>query len=132
MLTPDQVKLAVKLGVAVLALGAAFYGGWAVNGWRLGTKIEHTERERDAALTQGKVLAEGVRTCSSSIELAHDVATKAVDAGRAMLAEAKRLTAGAQGQVKRLDELLSKPPPPDAGCEDAWKAIEVNRKAGGP
>lgn len=85
--------------------------------------------ERDIAVAQGTVLAAGVKTCSASVDLAHRVAGEALDAGRALLAEARKLTAGSQAQVLKLDKLLEQPTPLGAGCEQAWEEIRKARGA---
>lgn len=88
--------------------------------------------ERDVAVEQGRVLASGIEACNAGVEAAHNAAQGAVDVGRKLLAEAKRLSTGSQNQVKRIADLLSKPPPPGADCRDAWREIEkISRKARG-
>lgn len=121
------------IAAAVFAIGTATGGAaaWTLNGWRLGVKVEHAERERDQALTQGKVLAEATEACSRGVDAAHKAAAGAVITGKLLLAEAQRLTAGTQNQVKRVEELLAKKPPPGADCRDAWRELEeISRKAG--
>ncbi len=131
-MTPEQIKLAVQLGIAALVLVAAAAAGWTLNGWRLGTALEHAQRERDQALDQGKVLAQGVQACSAGVEEVQKVASDAIATSKGLLAKAQELAAGAQQQVRKIDDLLAKQPPPGAGCEAAWKEIETLRKAGGP
>lgn len=62
MISPALIKAAIVAGAVVVGFG----GGWAVNGWRLGTKVEslkaeHLQTVADAATAAGLQLAEATR-----------------------------------------------------------------------
>jgi hypothetical protein len=127
-LTPDQIRLLIRLGIAAIALVAAAAGGWTVNGWRLGEKIQRLE-------DQSEVLVVAVNACSASVEAGEKAGAAAIAQGEQLLAEARRLHAGGTQAVRRIEDLIKKKPPagPDgkpAGCDEAWAAIES--KAGAP
>lgn len=130
-MSPDQIALAIKLAIAAAVLSVAFGGGWAVNGWRLGTQLEHAKAQRDQAIAQGTVLAEGVKSCSAGVDRLAKSSEAAIVHTQKLLEEAKRLRNGGANQVKKIEELLAKKPPAGAGCEDAWRELEeIFRKAG--
>lgn len=56
-MTPDQIRLAIKAGAALGLLLAAFGAGWAVNGWRLDTKLAEAKAARAEEITQASQVA---------------------------------------------------------------------------
>lgn len=127
-----MTMLYVGLAIAAVSAAGAGYAAWEVNGWRLGTKVERAERERDLAVAQGRVLAQAVNSCSAGVDIAKKASDGAAELGAKLLAEAKRLNAGGQGQVDRIEAALRNPTGLRAdgkpkGCDDAWDFIEQQR-----
>lgn len=125
-MTPDQIKLALQLAIAAIALAAAAAGGWVINGWRMGEKLEAANRELTVYKDQVKVLAAGVQACSKSVEDGARAGQAGVDATHAMLEEAKRLQAqgGQQKVIAKLEQLIAGQEPAGADCNRAWQEIE--------
>lgn len=124
-----MVMLYVGLAIAAVSAAAAGSAAWTINGWRLGTQLEHAEAQRDLALAQGKVLAAATVSCTDSVAVAKKASDGATALGVQLLAEARRLSAGNQGTVNRLEDLLKSPAALRAdgkpkGCDDAWDEIE--------
>lgn len=126
-MNPFPIPAAYLYAAAVLAGALA---GWTANGWRLGEKLEAQRVQVTALKAQGDVLAASVRTCSESVAQAQKTGAAAVATGQALLAEARRMGAGGRAQAERIEQLLAKPTPSGAGCEQAWDEIERNRMAG--
>jgi hypothetical protein len=120
---------ALTMAATILALTS-----WAL--WERSRVFEaraETERVRVqlvAAIDQARVLAEGLRACNAGVEATRATAAAVVAQTGAALEQLKPLLQAHGGQVKRLEDLIKKPPSPGAGCHDAWQAIEAQRKAG--
>lgn len=124
-MTPDQIKAAI---IGVILLGC-FAAGWLVNGWRLGTKVEHLEATINQWETQSKILASTAKACSSGVDEAKRASAAAMSFGESALTEIRKRNAPITAQVARIETLLLQQPPPNANCNDAWNAIE-NATAG--
>lgn len=115
--------LVVLLAVAAIAL------------WWRGEALQ-ARGERDLAIAQAQVLAKSVKVCSDGVDQAKRAADTAVALGGRLLAAASQQYAGARKQAQRIEEILKRPTPAGAGCEEAWDAIEADRasqtKARGP
>ncbi len=122
---------AARLQVLIVGAMAALVVILALTVWGLYWRGEY--REAKAALVtlqaQGEILAESVRACSAGVDEAKKTGEAALEDGRKLLAEARRLAAGGRQQAQRLEQLLAQPTPPGAGCEDAWKEISKARGA---
>lgn len=129
---PARIKMlliGVAIGVPVL-LATGFYGGWTLNGWRLGAELAQAEGARDIAIAQGDVLSDSVERCSASVDRLAAAGEQALKTSRSMLEEAKRLQASGDKTIKRLQDLMANPP---KSCDEAWKRLEDEfKKARGP
>lgn len=122
---PAQLKALLAGAAAMVAVCLAAV---SVALWYRGEAYQ-ARGERDLAIAQSKVLAQGIAACSAGVAAAHEAAGRAVSQSRQLLAEAQRLHAGGVAQAKRIEELLKQKPParPDgkpAGCDEAWDRIE--------
>lgn len=124
--TPARIQaLAIgALAITVMLLAAVAYGLW----WR-GSALE-ARGERDVAQAQVAVLADSVKVCSASIDVAKQASDRAMAFGEAALAEMRKRNAPFTAQIAKLEDLLKQPPPPDANCDKAWAQIEKNAAAG--
>ncbi|TAK45276.1 MAG: hypothetical protein EPO27_10690 [Betaproteobacteria bacterium] len=122
---------AARLQALLIGAAVALITILALTVWGLYWRGEY--REAKAALVmleaQSKILAESVRACSAGVAEAKKAGEAAIEDGRKLLAEARRLAAGGRQQAERIERLLAQPTPPGAGCEDAWKDIEKARGA---
>lgn len=127
-MTPDQIKLILvaAIGATLVAAGAA--AGWAINGWRLGERVQQLEKEKQHALDQGAVLASAVNTCSASIDAAKQSSDAAIGMTRQLLEQLQPFITRQGAAVKRLEDLLKAPTPSGFGCREAWQALEQIRK----
>lgn len=125
-MTPIQLKLA---GAAAIVLVIAGLAGWGLY-WR--GEYRELKVVNVVLVDQVTVLGSSVAACNAGVEAAKTAGQAALASSRAMLAEARRLHAGGTAQVARIEALLEKPTPPGAGCDEAWAAIEAQRKAGAP
>lgn len=117
---------ALLIGAMVAALVCAGLLIWGLY-WR--GEYREAKVSLVALEAQGKILAESVRSCSASVDQAKATGEQAKKDTRALLEVAKRLAAGGEQRAAALEELLRKPTPPGAGCEDAWKEVEKTRAA---
>lgn len=117
-MTPLHWKLAGAAAVLLLLAAALAWGLY----WR----GEYRELKAAAVVLedQATVLGSSLKACNASALDARRAADAAIASGQALLAEARRLHAGSRAQVARLEDLLKRPTPAGAGCEDAWSVIE--------
>lgn len=126
-MTPDQVKLLIRLGLVALFALACVAGGWMLNGWRLGKELQRLE-------DQGRVLVVAVNACAASVENGKRAGDAAIATGQQLLDEARRQAIGGRQAVQRIEALIAKKPPAradgkPAGCDEAWDKLEMDRKA---
>lgn len=117
-----QALLIGALVAGVLLLGAIATAFW----WR-GEALQ-ARGERDLAIAQTQILAKSVQVCSDGVDQAKRAADTAVKLGGQLLAAARQQYSGTRQQAERIEELLKRPPPDGAGCEQAWDAIEAERQ----
>ena len=122
-MTPDQVKLLIKLGLLALLFVAGATSGWMVNGWRLSEKVTHLE-------DQNRVLSSSLKACTDGVDAAAKANDDVLKMAGKLIDAAKKAHASGEAAAARLEELLKKPPPPGAGCDEAWDAIEADQRAG--
>lgn len=119
---PLQAKAIAVAAVAVAFLAVAAWGFY----WRgeaLGAR-----GERDVAIAQANVLAEGLKTCNAGVDQAKRAGDAAVAAAGELAAAARRLKVPVKETVQRIETVIEKGTPPGAGCEDAWRVIEADRQ----
>lgn len=122
----------VALAIFAVGLGLGTTGGWTLNGWRLGTELEHAKGERDRAIDQGKVLAASVTSCNAGVERVEKLAGAALGNMKAMVAEAQRLHAGGKTMAEEIERRLAKKAATRSdgkpkGCDDGWDELEKIR-----
>lgn len=124
---PSPLQLKAMLAAAVAAALVIM----ALTVWGLYWRGEYREAKASlvALQAQGEILAASLRDCNANVSEAKRVGEQAVKDMRALVAEARRLSAGGQRQAAAIEELLNKPTPPGAGCEDAWREVEQTRGA---
>lgn len=118
LLVGAAVGLVALLTVVAIALW------WRGEAYQARAELEKARGERDLAIAQSKILAKSVQACSDGVELAKRSADSAVKLGVQLLAAAKKEHQGARQQADRIEDLMKRPPPDGAGCEQAWDAIE--------
>lgn len=128
-MTPEQIKLCIQLAIAAMLLAGAAWGGWAINGWRLGAELERVKGERDLVVSAAK-------SCSAGVDLAKDVSTAAIDASKELTAAARRLNKPAEKIVERTETIITRPMTVEqaADCSWGWSQIEAQPRtsAGAP
>ena len=126
---PARVK---ALLVAAMAMAVV---GLALTTWALVERVAAVQAraERDRALDQLADVSAAAKACSAGVDQAKRVGEAAVLATAELAAAAKRLKAPAVHTVERIEQILERPAPPGAGCDQAWDQIEdIHRKAGAP
>lgn len=127
-MTPDQIKLCVIATVCAIALAAAGYGGWTLNGWRLSGQIERLEREKKAVVDQAAVLSSGLEACSAGVDAAAAAGDEVLKLAGKLLDASKKVHADGLATAGRLEDLLKNPTPAGAGCNEAWAKLEADWK----
>lgn len=114
--------------IALLVVALAFAGLYA---WGMSWKADAAkfEAERDSARAQVVILADSVKVCSAGVDAVKKASDAAISFGASALAEAQKRNAPIVAQIARLEELMRKPPP-NATCDDAWRALEQNATPG--
>lgn len=128
-MTPETLKALITAGIIAGIAAAGFTGGWLINGWRLGTALEHAERERDLVVAQGTVLSGSLQACNVGVETTRKVTDQVLQQGQRLVEMATKVAAGHQDAAARLDALLRSSTPTGAGCREAWAAILSSRQA---
>jgi type II secretory pathway component PulM len=119
--SPARIQ-AVVIGagaIVILCLGLLAYGLYERS------QAATARGELEVARAQQAVLARSVEACSAAAAQAKRVGDQVVGAVRAHLEAARQATAGAAAQVDRLEQHLAAPTPAGAGCDDAWRVIEL-------
>lgn len=120
---------AMLVGLLAMLLACAALTIWALweRSGRLGATVQLT-----AAIAQQSVLADKLGQCDAGTAETKRVGDAAIAAMGGLVAAARKANEAGRAQATRIEDLLAKPPPPDAGCEDAWRAIEAERNAARP
>lgn len=120
---------ALLIGAIAMLLACAALTIWALweRSGRLGATVQLT-----AAVAQQAVLADKLGQCDAGTAEAKRVGDAAIAAMGGLVAAARKQHEGSRQQVMRIEDLLAKPPPAGASCEDAWRAIEAARDASRP
>lgn len=100
----------LKLGLAALALVAAFGSGWLVNGWRLGERIERLEGENARLKDANEGFASAVREQTKAIQGLRADADRREAEGKRATEEARKRASALAAQVS---DLLKRPLPKD-------------------
>jgi hypothetical protein len=126
-----QALLYAAIAMLVVVLALVVYGEyWRAQAWKARDQVDQGRAQLVSAVDQEKVLAGAVDACNAGVEATRATAAAAVAQAGAALDELKPLIAAHGSQVKRLEDLIKKPPLPGAGCHEAWRAIEAQRSAG--
>lgn len=117
-LIPPQYRIAAAIAGVVALVLAGFGAGWAVQGWRLGAKVERL----DGALTtcEGNVAAyaDAVVSQNESIKAAREEAARAQEAARRELEKARQRSETMDAQIRALRRARGET------CEDAEQLID--------
>lgn len=115
----SMLAIAAGVVIAVLCTTTAWYRGQAIS----------AQAERDQARAQVQVLAGSLSSCNAAADAAREAGEKAQAATGELLAAARRLARPAEKTVERIETVIERGTPPGAGCEQAWRVIEDDRKA---
>lgn len=117
-----QALLIGALAVAVVCMGLLVYGLY----WRGEAKA--AEGKVIAAVAQGTVLADAVKTCSAGVDAAAKVGAAALDVGAQLLEAERKRTAKDAGLAKSIGDLAARKSAPGEDCRTAWREIEEELK----
>jgi hypothetical protein len=120
----DTIKAEVAAVAVVASLAVGFGAGWAINGWRLGTKVATLEgvvetQKQSIATLEGanQRCAAGVADVKGAVKaIADDAAARTAAAAAAMKAAEK----GAAEHLAAAKDAMSRPPAaPGTECDRA-------------
>lgn len=109
------------IGAALVLI--VFAGGWTVNGWRLGRKVERLEIDLKTAKAANAQLSGLIDEQNA----AYDKLVEDGDALKARLSEAERLAKQVRVEWReRIRVVMQDAPPADATCEEAvlWARVQ--------
>lgn len=123
-MTPDQVKLLIKIGILVAIAAAGAIAGWTANGWRLAGKINELQGVVD---TQKQSIAtlEGVnKSCAAGVDEVKGAVQVIVDEGVRRTAAAAAAMAKASQDARKHHEAAQEAlrralPAPGKECDTA-------------
>ena len=118
-----QAKLIALAVVALVIAGLAAWGLW----WR--GEAMQARGERDVAIAQANVLADGLKVCNAGVDQAKRVGDAAVAATAELVKAAQRIKRPAKETVITVEKWLEQPTPKGEDCRHAWARIEAEMAA---
>lgn len=120
---PPQYKLLAQVLLIAAALGAVFYSGWAVNGWRLGVQIAKTETALAEARVEASAKARQIEAHSAALAQLNGEFHAALQAAEA--ARGRAIT-------KRVIEYVQAPHAGRCALPADWVRLDTASAAGVP
>lgn len=128
----SPIKFEIVAIAVVLAMSAGVVGGWTMNGWRLGARVERLQGAIDTQKQSIAMLKGANDRCTAGVAEVKGAVKGFVDEadkrGRDAAAAMKAAAVAAQGHLQDARDALNRPPAP-AGQECETAAAEATRYA---
>lgn len=113
------------LAIGAVAGSAGAYGGWMLNGWRLGVQVAQAERDRDHWKAEAAIVAAAVKGCNASVDASKAVSDAAIAATGELKAAAARLSVPAEKEVRHTETIIERRPTLEQAGDCHWAWVEI-------